>query len=77
MAVQTGGVDFVGFQYHPEAELHDFRKGFEAIGAQPDSVAVIADFPDEPPAEVTNPLRRTHTIGNWLRYVDTRAASAA
>lgn len=80
LSVQDGGVDFVGFQYHPEAELHDFRKGFEAYGALPDSVAVIADFPDEPPPEVTDPLRRTHTIGNWLRHVamrrDKQAASA-
>lgn len=81
LAVQTGGVDFVGFQYHPEAELHDFRKGFEAYGALPDSVAVIVDFPDNPPPEVIDPMRRTHTIGNWLRHVekrrDSRSASAA
>ena len=66
---QTGGVDFFGVQYHPEAELEDFRIGYEAYGAQPDSVAVLADFPDTPPEEVTDPVRRTRVIGNWLRYV--------
>lgn len=69
MAFQTGGVDFTGFQYHPEAELEDFRKGFLANGAQPDSVDVIADFPDEPPADVANPMLRTLAVGNWLRLV--------
>jgi len=77
LAVQTGGVDFVGFQYHPEAELHDFYKGYKAYGALPGSVAVIADFPDNPPPEVTDPLRRTHTIGNWLRHVEARRDSLA
>jgi GMP synthase (glutamine-hydrolysing) len=77
LAMQTGGVDFVGFQYHPEAELLDFRKGYLAFGAQPDSVVVIADFPDDPPAEVTDPLRRTHTIGNWLRHVKERRRGPA
>jgi GMP synthase-like glutamine amidotransferase len=74
MAVQAGGVDFVGFQYHPEAELADFRRGYEAYGAQPDSVAVIADFPDEQPAEVADPMLRTLAVANWLRRV---AASLA
>jgi GMP synthase (glutamine-hydrolysing) len=77
LAVQAGGVDFIGFQYHPEAELHDFRKGYLAFGAQPDSVAVIADFPDDPPIEVTDPLRRTHAVGNWLRHVRTRRLASA
>jgi GMP synthase (glutamine-hydrolysing) len=77
LAVQAGGVDFVGFQYHPEAELHDFRRGFKAYGALPDSVAVIADFPDNPPLEVTDPKRRTHTIGNWLRHVEARRGTTA
>jgi GMP synthase (glutamine-hydrolysing) len=70
---RKAGVDFFGFQYHPEAELEDFRIGFEAYGAQPDSVAVIADFPENPPAEVTDPVRRTHTIGNWLRHAAERS----
>jgi GMP synthase (glutamine-hydrolysing) len=69
LAVHSGGVDFTGFQYHPEAELEHFRKGYEAVGAQPDSVAVITDFPDEPPPEVADPLRRTQAVGNWLRRV--------
>ena len=56
-------------QTFPEAELEDFRKGFEANGAQPDSVDVIADFPDEPPADVANPMLRTLAVGNWLRLV--------
>jgi GMP synthase (glutamine-hydrolysing) len=73
IAYRKAGVDFFGFQYHPEAELEDFRKGFEAYGAQPDSVAVIADFPDDPPEEVRDPVLRTHTIGNWLRHVAEKA----
>jgi GMP synthase-like glutamine amidotransferase len=67
--VRTGGVDFTGFQFHPEAELADFRKGYEEFGAQPDSVSVMAIFPDEPPAEVADPMRRTLAIGNCLRRV--------
>jgi len=69
ISCQTGGVDFFGVQYHPEAELEDFRIGYEAYGAQPDSVAVLADFPDNPPEEVTDPVRRTQVICNWLHHV--------
>jgi GMP synthase (glutamine-hydrolysing) len=72
-AVESGGVDFTGFQYHPEAELADFRRGFEASGAQPGSDGVIADFPDEPPAEVSDPVRRTLAVGNWLQRIAAKA----
>ena len=73
MAVENGGVDFFGMQYHPEAELEEFRIGFERSGARADAPGMIADFPETQPAEVADPRRRTIAVGNWLRRVSARA----
>lgn len=69
MTVAAGGVDFFGLQYHPEAELSEFRTGFERSGGVAASPQAIADFPEIPPADVADRLVRTLPVANWVKRI--------
>ncbi|MEZ5872151.1 MAG: type 1 glutamine amidotransferase [Nitratireductor sp.] len=69
------GVDYMGYQFHPECDLEDFKAGFKARTPLPGTISETIDFPDDPPSEVANPGERTRTIGNWLAHVRGRMAA--
>ena len=74
IAYAGNGVDYMGYQFHPECELADFKTGFEARTPLPGTISETVDFPDDPPSDVADPVERTRTIGNWLAHVSTRLA---
>ena len=76
-AYQTNGVDYLGYQFHPECELADFKTGFDARTPKPGTIGETIDFPKEPPAEVADPFERTRSIGNWLGHVRQRIKADA
>ena len=70
---QTAGTDFFGMQFHPEIALEEYRRRQTYSDPPlPGTKRVIADFPDNPPEEVADPMKRTAPIGQWLDHVRDR-----
>jgi GMP synthase (glutamine-hydrolysing) len=72
MAYARNGVDYMGVQFHPEMPLQEMlaaHLAYAEFGPMPGTVRQIVDFPQAPPQEVADPLRRTAPIGNWLAHV--------
>ncbi|MFZ1814170.1 MAG: type 1 glutamine amidotransferase [Rhizobiaceae bacterium] len=73
LAYQTNGVDYLGYQFHPECELAVFKAHHERAKqsgvVMPGLVREMIDFPDNPPVEVSDAMERTRTIGNWIGHM--------
>ncbi|MCG6857776.1 MAG: type 1 glutamine amidotransferase [Salaquimonas sp.] len=67
---QDGGIDFVGYQFHPEFELDYIRQLHESRAPLPGETILLADFPDEPSTHVRVPHERTRVLANWLDHVE-------
>ncbi|MCB2080331.1 MAG: type 1 glutamine amidotransferase [Novosphingobium sp.] len=70
MSYETDGIDFIGYQFHPEFELGYIRQLHEARAPLPGEGIVLADFPDDPSPHVSVPKERTRVLGNWLDQVE-------
>jgi len=70
MEYRRNGVDYLGFQYHPETPLWEMKQSYDGGSGLLASPAYIVNFPDDPGPEVSNDRLRTRAIGNWLRYVE-------
>jgi GMP synthase (glutamine-hydrolysing) len=66
------GVDYLGFQYHPETPLQEMKAWYDAAPDLHGAPNVIVNFPLTPDFHVTDEQRRTRALGNWLRHVATR-----
>lgn len=72
MEYRNNGVDYMGFQFHPETPLNDMKAWFDAAKAIHPSPVQIVNFPDEPGELVTHAPSRTRVLANWLRHVAQR-----
>jgi GMP synthase (glutamine-hydrolysing) len=68
-AYHGNGVDYVGFQFHPELELELIRKWHQAFPPLRGTPRVNVAFPDAPSPHVADPLERTRVLGNWIAHV--------
>lgn len=73
-AYDRNGVDYMGFQFHPENRIEEFAAYHARRKVLPGTVGEIVDFPDTPPAEVADAMVRTRPIGNWIGHVRQRMA---
>ncbi len=75
MAYNGNGVDYVGFQFHPEVPLEEFSREYRSRLPLPGTIIELTDFPDIVPEEIADPMRRTRPLGNWVQHVHSRKAS--
>lgn len=80
VAVQTGGVDFWGTQYHPELTALNIARGLRHMGGDP-GLAQMLDHADTDPAVASvlgasphdlTPEHRLCEMANWLAHVEAR-----
>lgn len=76
MEYRKNGVDYLGFQYHPETPLDDMKAWYDAAKPLLGSSSFLVAFPDDPGEEVTKPKLRTKALGNWLRHVKNQQPEA-
>lgn len=74
IACQRNGVDYMGFQFHPEVPLDHFRQAEKMRQPLPGTVSEISHYPAEEPVEISDPAIRTRPLANWLRHVRESAA---
>ncbi len=77
MEYRRNGVDYLGFQYHPETPLEEMKAWYDAATELHASPAFIVNFPQEPVHEVAQEPIRTRALANWLRHVRQRARVTA
>lgn len=70
MAYQTNGIDYTGFQFHPEIPLEHFSAEYRQRTKLPGTITELTDFPDIVPDEIADPMQRTRPLGNWLVHVE-------
>lgn len=75
VACTSDELDYVGFQFHPEFDLNYVHTFYKNSHMQTSEENMIASFPENPPAIVSNPLQRTRVFGNWLSYVESKKAA--
>lgn len=69
MAYRNFGIDYMGFQFHPEIPLEHFRSEHQKRSQLPGTIIELRDFPDVVPDEVADPILRTRPLANWLDHV--------
>ncbi len=69
MEYRSNGVDYLGFQFHPETPLDEMKKWFDGDKTIHESPSLIVNFPHEVDDFVNEPKLRTRVLGNWLKHV--------
>ncbi len=69
MAYDLNGIDYMGFQFHPEVPVEYFREIHDKFPPLPGTLRELADFPDQLPPEIADVTMRTRPLANWLNHV--------
>lgn len=69
---ETEGLDFIGFQYHPEFTFEYISALAKRRNIKEGDPSYIASFPNNLPKEVSDRRVRTQVFKNWIGYVQHR-----
>ncbi len=69
MEYRRNGVDYLGFQFHPETPLEEMKMWFDSAKTALDSPGLILNFPQTVDEFVADPKLRTRVLANWLAHV--------
>jgi GMP synthase (glutamine-hydrolysing) len=76
MAYNGNGIDYMGFQFHPEVPLDHFRANHGRNAKLPGTIRELVDFPDNPPHDIADAALRTRPLANWLNHVNSCASNS-